>query len=83
MNTESATIDSFEIGPRFRHTLEERIAHLERDAAWDEQMLATLTDEDHLRRHRRLIAVQRIEALRMRLFLDRSRARLPKPLIAL
>jgi hypothetical protein len=83
MNVESSTVDSFEIGPRFRQTLEERIARLERDAIWDEQMQASLTDEDHLRRHRRLVAVQRAEALRMRLFLDRSRARLPRPLIAL
>jgi hypothetical protein len=63
--------------------MEKRIARLERDAAWDEQMLATLTDEDHLRRHRRLVAVQRAEALRMRLFLDQSRNRLPRPLIGL
>lgn len=83
MNTESSSIENFEISLRFRQSLEERIVRLERDAAWDEQMLASLTDEDHLRRHRRLVAVQRAEALRMRLFLDRSRARLPRPLIAL
>jgi uncharacterized coiled-coil protein SlyX len=83
MNAESATDHAFEIGPRFRQTMEERIARLERDAAWDEQMLDTLADEDHLRRHRRLVAVQRAEALRMRLFLDRSRVRMPRPLIAL
>jgi len=83
MNTESSSLENFEIGLRFRQSLEERIVRLERDAAWDEQMLASLTDEDHLRRHRRLVAVQRAEALRMRLFLDRSRARLPRPLIAL
>jgi hypothetical protein len=83
MNTESSSIENFEIGIRFRQSLEERIVRMERDAAWDEQMLAALTDEDHLRRHRRLVAVQRAEALRMRLFLDRSRARLPRPLIAL
>ena len=83
MNIESATDSVFEIGPRFRQTMEERIARLERDVAWDEQMLATLTDGDHLRRHRRLVAVQRAVALRMRLFLDRSRVRLPRPLIEL
>lgn len=83
MNAESSAVENFEISLRFRQSLEERIVRLERDAAWDEQMLATLTDEDHLRRHRRLVAVQRAEALRMRLFLDRSRARLPRPLIAL
>jgi hypothetical protein len=36
-----------------------------------------------MRRHRRLVVVQRAEALRMRLFLDRSRQPLPRPMIAL
>jgi len=31
----------------------------------------------------RMVAVQRAEALRMRLFLDRAQTRLPRPLIAL
>jgi hypothetical protein len=31
----------------------------------------------------RLVIIQRTEALRMRLFLDRARARLPHPLIEL
>jgi hypothetical protein len=31
----------------------------------------------------RLVAIQRSEALRMRLFLDRSKTRMPRPLIAL
>jgi hypothetical protein len=31
----------------------------------------------------RLVALQRSEALRMRLFLDRSKTRFPRPLIAL
>ena len=83
MNAESTTLESYEISPRFRQSLEERIARLERDAAEDEQMMANLEDKDHIRRHLRLIAVQRAEALRMRLFLDRSRPRLPRPLIAL
>jgi hypothetical protein len=83
MNAESSSVENFAIGIRFRQALEERIVRLERDAAWDEQMLAALTDEDHLRRHRRLVAVQRTEALRMRLFLDRSRVLLPRPLIEL
>jgi len=83
MNTVSPSSESFEISPRFRQSLEERIARLERDAAEDERMLAHLRHEDHILRHRRLVAVQRAEALRMRLFLDRSRQRLPRPLIAL
>jgi hypothetical protein len=83
MNTESSTSETYEISPRFRQSMEDRIARLEQDAVLDEQVLTTLTHGDHLRRHRRLVAVQRTEALRMRLFLDRSRVRLPRPLIAL
>jgi hypothetical protein len=81
MNIETPARETFEISLRFRQSVEERIARLERDAGWDEQTLATLEHEDHIRRHLRLVAVQRTEALRMRLFLDRSRTRLPRPLI--
>ena len=83
MNTSSPVCDSFQISPRFRTSIEERIARLERDAATDELTLDSLENEDHIRRHRRLIIVQRSEALRMRLFLERSGTRLPRPLIAL
>ena len=83
MNSEPHTHETYEISARFRKSLEERIARLERDAVADEMMLATLECEDHIRRHRRLVAVQRAEALRMRLFLDRAQMRLPRPLIAL
>jgi gamma-glutamyltranspeptidase len=76
-------LEGFEISPHFRRTIEERIARLEQDAANDEAHAALLKDGDHLRRHMRLVAVQRAEALRMRLFLDRSSVRLPWPLIAL
>jgi hypothetical protein len=31
----------------------------------------------------RLVAIQRAEALRMRLFLDRAQARLPRPMIGI
>jgi ribosome-associated translation inhibitor RaiA len=72
-----------EISPRFRKTVEERIARLERDAATDELNLVHLHHPDHLRRHRKLIAMQRAEALRMRLFLDRAHTRLPRPLVEL
>jgi hypothetical protein len=81
MNIETPAPETFEIGTRFRQSVEERIARLERDAGWDEQTLARLEHEDHIRRHLRLVAAQRTEALRMRLFLDRSRTRLPRPLI--
>jgi uncharacterized coiled-coil protein SlyX len=83
MPIQSAPTTSYEISPRFRQTIEERIKRLERDAAWDEQMLEALTHPDHLRRHRRLVEVQRSEAERMRQFLARTRTRLPRPLIEL
>jgi hypothetical protein len=40
-------------------------------------------DPDHIKRHMRMVAIQRSEALRMRLFLDSARTRLPRPMIAL
>jgi hypothetical protein len=63
--------------------LVERIERLEKDAEFDEAQVANLSDGDHIRRHMRLVAVQRAEALRMRLFLDRTKPRLPRPMIAL
>jgi hypothetical protein len=71
--------EPFEISSRFRHTIEERIARLERDAEWDEAQIAPLASLDHVRRQRRLAAAQRAEALRMRIFLDRARTRLGEP----
>jgi len=67
--------EGFEISPRFRRIVEERIARLEFDAAWDEAQAAGLESSDHIRRHMCLVAAQRAEALRMRIFLDRSRDR--------
>ena len=83
MNSEPNTLKSYEISPRFRNSLEDRITRLVRDADADELMLAHLECADHLRRHRRLIAVQRAEALRIRLFLDRTQSRMPRPFIPL
>ena len=83
MMTSCAVQDGFEISPRFRRTIEERIGWLERDAQRDEAQVKMLVDGDHIRRHLRLVAMQRFEALRMRLFLDRARVRLPRPLIEL
>ena len=83
MMTNCAVSDGFEISPRFRRTVEERIARLEKDAEFDEAQVALLEDGDHIRRQMRLVAMQRAEALRMRLFLDRAKTRLPRPLIAL
>lgn len=83
MITNCAANEGFEISPRFRRTVEDRIARLERDAEFDEAQVSVLEDVDHIRRQMRLVAVQRAEALRMRIFLDRARTRLPRPLIAL
>ncbi len=83
MIPDSLPCEGVEISPRFRRSLEERIARLERDAEFDEAQLEQLRDEDHVRRQRKLVAVERAEALRMRLFLDRTGTRLPNPLIAL
>jgi len=71
--------EGFEISPRFRQILEERIARLESDAAHDEAQLDRLNDIDHIRRQMRLVAVERAEALRMRIFLDRARTRSTGP----
>jgi ribosome-associated translation inhibitor RaiA len=81
MITNCAANEGFEISPRFRRTVEERIARLERDAEYDEAQVAALIDGDHISRQMRLVAMERSEALRMRLFLDRSRTRLPRPMI--
>ena len=83
MTVHCAAQDGFEISPRFRQSVEERIVRLERDAANDEAQMDHLDDIDHIRRHMRLVAAQRSEALRMRIFLDRARTRLPRPLIEL
>jgi ribosome-associated translation inhibitor RaiA len=81
--TNSAVGENFEISPRFRKTIEERIARLERDAEFDEAQIDLLEDGDHIRRHMRLVAMQRAEALRMRLFLDRAQPRQSRLMIAL
>lgn len=83
MDLQSTRCDSIEISPRFRRSMEERIARLERDADCDESQLLYLVDEDHIRRQRKLVAAERAEALRMRLFLDKAGTRLPAPMIPL
>jgi gamma-glutamyltranspeptidase len=83
MMTNYAASEGFEISPRFRRTIEERIERLEKDAAFDETQMNLLKDGDHIRRHMRLVALQRGEALRMRLFLDRARPRPSRPMIVL
>lgn len=73
--------DCFEISPRFRRTLESRIAILEANADHDESCISSLDSADHIRRQIRLVAAQRAEALRMRLFLDRARTRWTQPVL--
>jgi ribosome-associated translation inhibitor RaiA len=80
MNT-TPVAGCYEISPRFRRMIEERIERLERDAVTDEINSMSIHHEDHMRRHLRLVAVQRAEALRMRLFLDKAGTRMPNPLI--
>ena len=75
--------ESFEISPRFRRSIEERIARLESDADGDEAQIARLESADHIRRQVRLVAAERAEALRMRIFLDRASIRLPDRLITM
>lgn len=67
--------EGFEISPRFRRTLEERLSRLESDADQDEALIQYLASSDHIRRQRRLVAAERAEALRLRIFLDRARTR--------
>jgi hypothetical protein len=83
MTAENPITERIEISPRFRKTIEERIVRLEEGADHDEAQLKYLTSPDHIRRQTLLIAMQRAEALRMRLFLDRAGTRLPRPLIIL
>lgn len=83
MITSRIANEGFQISPRFRRSIEERIARLERDAQHDEALVEHLRDGDHIRRHMRMVFMQRAEALRMRLFLDRAETRLPRPMIAL
>ena len=73
----------FEVSPRFREMLEQRIARLEEDATADEALIRLLESSDHIRRQRRLVNAQRAEAARMRRFLDKASPRVPNPLIKL
>lgn len=83
VNSECAFQNGFEISARFHQTIEERIERLERDAASDEVLVTHLENGDHIRRHMRLVAAQRAEALRMRSFLNRAKIRAARPLIEL
>jgi hypothetical protein len=82
MSSDGGVEHGFEISARFREMIEARVERLDRDAAQDEMRAALLKDGDHIRRQIRLVAVQRAEALRMRLFLDRARTREAQPFVA-
>jgi hypothetical protein len=81
MATQFAAQEGFEMSLGFRKAIQERIAQLENDATGDEAQLDRLNDIDHIRRQMRLVAVQRAEALRLRIFLDRADAGLSRPLV--
>ena len=83
MNTAGTDEKCFEISPRFRQIVELRISRLQLDAERDEQQIDRLSDIDHIRRHMRLVSMQRAEAERMRRFLDRAAARQANPLMSL
>jgi len=69
--------EHFQISIRFQRLIEQRIARLESDAAFDEAATERLSDCDHIRRQMRLVAAEREEADRMRRFLERSNTRIP------
>lgn len=75
MTHSNDSCEGFEISPRFRRSIELRVARLEQDADQDQAIIAALENADHIRRQVRLVAIQRSEALRMRIFLQRSRVR--------
>ena len=79
MKTFCHTLERLENATRFRQSIEQRIAELERDAAYDEAQVERLDDIDHIRRQMRLVVAERAEALRMRLLLDRADSRTSKP----
>jgi hypothetical protein len=81
MASQCATQEGFEMSLGFRKAIQERIAQLESDATRDEARLDLLIDIDHVRRQMRLVAVQRAEALRLRIFLDRADAGISRPLV--
>lgn len=76
-------LGGFEVSPRFRKMIEQRIARLDEDATGDEAVIPLLENRDHIRRQRRLVNVQRVEAARMQRFLDKARMRVPNPLITM
>jgi hypothetical protein len=77
------TREGFEISARFRRLIEDRIERLEQDADSDEAQIPRLQNDDHIRRQKRLVAVQRAEARRMRHFVDSSGTRIPPPMLAI
>lgn len=83
MIKQGATAIQIEISPRFRSALQSRVDRLEQDAHSDESRISALADPDHIRRQLRLVAAQRAEALRIRLFLDRAGTRAPRPYVAI
>jgi hypothetical protein len=83
MHSSTTELDFFyEVGARFRKMIEDRVERLESDADADELALAAILDANHQRRHMRLVNAERSEALRLRIFLSRTRIRGSSPVEA-
>ena len=67
--------EPIQVSPRFRSAIEARILELERNAARDERVLASLTHPDHRRRHQMLVDKQLDKAFRLREMLAQVCAR--------
>ncbi len=70
----SATVlhDPYQLSPRFYRAMHAKALCLEVDALRDELFSLTLTNPEHIRRHRILVQAQRDEAARLRDFLTRT-----------
>lgn len=64
--------EPYELSPRFYRALQAKALCLEVDALRDELFSLTLTNPEHIRRHRLLVQAQRDEADRLRDFLART-----------
>jgi hypothetical protein len=75
MGLEISSREPYEISQRFRLILMQRVRELEAAADEDERKAESLSNPDHARRHRKLVAAQRNDAARLINFLVNSRLR--------
>lgn len=78
MTYDPKTDEPFDVSPRFGQRVLARILKLELDANMDEKIIPTLLSPDHQRRQRKLVALQRDEADRLRVFLRNAQVRQPE-----